>query len=139
MEESGGCSPKRTQSSALQNGRQTLDARLLSQTIPNHRTPACAGSIRPGAEYESPGGEPIDDMRNPNTDWLVQAPRMRATVSRRADGKEITLSNGLIRRVFRLAPNAATVALDNLMTGASMLRAVKPEASVVLDGVHYDI
>src|SRR5579871_2245914 len=78
-------------------------------------------------------------MQNPNTDWLVQALRTRAAVSRRADGKEITLSNGLIRRVFRLAPNAATVALDNLMTGASMLRAVKPEASVVLDGVHYDI
>ena len=35
---------------------------------------------------------------------------------------------------FRLAPDAATVALDNLMTGASELRSVRPEAELVLDG-----
>ncbi len=72
-------------------------------------------------------------------DWLLNAQKTRATVYRNADDKEIILSNGLIRRSFRLAPNAATVAFDNLMTGAALLRAVKPEAVLELDGVRYEI
>jgi hypothetical protein len=43
------------------------------------------------------------------------------------------MTNGLIRRTWRLRPNAATVGFDNLMTSASILRAVKPEAYVKLD------
>ena len=46
---------------------------------------------------------------------------------------EITMTNGLIRRTWSLRPNAATVGFDNLMTGAAILRAVKPEAYVKLD------
>jgi hypothetical protein len=49
------------------------------------------------------------------------------------------LSNGLVRRTFRLAPNAATVGLDNLATGEAILRGVKPEAMVEIDGVRYEI
>ena len=71
------------------------------------------------------------------TDWLLRAPQARATVYRREDGRELVLANGLISRRFRLEPNAATVALDNLATGATMLRAVKPEASLTIDGVRY--
>ena len=58
---------------------------------------------------------------------------------RSADGREVVLDNGLVRRVIRLAPNAATVAFENLMTGESIIRAVRPEASVVLDGVRYEV
>jgi hypothetical protein len=73
------------------------------------------------------------------TDWLIQPPKAKAGVYRSADGKEIILDNGLIRRVFRLRPNAAAVAFDNAMTGEAMLRAVKPEAVLELDGAPYDI
>ena len=38
------------------------------------------------------------------------------------------------RRRWRVAPNGACVAFDDLMTGASLLRAVRPEARLVLDG-----
>jgi hypothetical protein len=75
----------------------------------------------------------------PRTDWLV-APVERATgVFRGADDRELVLDNGLIRRTFRLVPNAATVALDDLRTEASLLRGVKPEARVTLDGVPFDV
>ena len=74
-----------------------------------------------------------------STDWLVAAPKQSATCSHSADRKEITLENGLIRRVFRMSPNAATVAFDNLMTGQALMRAVKPEATVQLDGVAYAV
>jgi hypothetical protein len=72
-------------------------------------------------------------------DWLVEQVKTPVTVERREGGKEIVLSNGLIRRTFRLRPNAATVAYDNLMTGASILRGVKPEAVVEIDGCRYNV
>jgi hypothetical protein len=49
------------------------------------------------------------------------------------------MSNGLIRRVWRLAPGAASVAFDNLANGAALLRGVKPEAAITLDGHPYNI
>lgn len=51
----------------------------------------------------------------------------------------VSLDNGLVRRAIRLAPNAATVALDNRMTGASEIRSVRPEAVVEIDGRRYDV
>jgi hypothetical protein len=72
-------------------------------------------------------------------DWLVQPVTEGVTAERSADGREIVLGNGLIRRTFRLQPNAATVAYDNLMTGASTLRGVKPEAMVQIDGRRFEI
>lgn len=73
------------------------------------------------------------------TDWLVQNIERPAGVYRSEDGKSLILSNGLIRREFRLAPNAGTVAFDNLMTGESLLRGVKPEARVTLNGRTWEV
>ena len=67
-------------------------------------------------------------------DWLVAGVVAHTGVYRGAHPYELEMSNGLIRRVWRLAPNAATVAFDNLMTGETLLRGVKPEASLRLDG-----
>ena len=72
-------------------------------------------------------------------DWLVDASPYHARVEVRSGGKEIELSNGLLRRVFRISPNAATVALDQLVTGESLLRGVKPEAHVEIDGKAYEV
>ena len=68
-------------------------------------------------------------------DWLVAADRKSGVY--RSGPKEITMTNGLISRRFRLLPNAATVGFDNLMTGSAILRGVKPEAMLELDGVKY--
>jgi len=81
-----------------------------------------------------PGDEAV-----PGKDWLVHDIEQEAAVYRSEDGTELILSNGLIRRRFRLAPNAATVGLDNLMTGDSVIRGVKPEAVIDLDGVQYEV
>ena len=67
------------------------------------------------------------------TGWLVTPIERKAAVYRTgAAAAEIALDNGLIRRTFRLAPNAATVGLDILTTGQSVLRGVKPEALVTI-------
>jgi hypothetical protein len=72
-------------------------------------------------------------------DWLIDPSPYRASVQVAADGRSLALSNGLLRRTIRLSPNAATVALDNLMTGASEIRSVRPEAVVEIDGRRFDV
>lgn len=72
-------------------------------------------------------------------DWLLHPEDYRAGVYRTPDGKGIALSNGLIRRTFRLAPNAATVGLDLLASGAPLLRGVKPEAVISVDGRRIEV
>lgn len=73
------------------------------------------------------------------TDWLLDAGSFKAGVFRDQLNDEIVLQNGLLRRTFKLSPNAATVGLDNLMTGAAVLRAVEPEATVTIDGQEFKV
>lgn len=74
-----------------------------------------------------------------DSDWLVTPIKKPVRIDVKLDGREIVLSNGLISRTFRVQPNAATVAYDNLMTDASVIRGVKPEAIVQIDGQKYEI
>lgn len=75
----------------------------------------------------------------PQSDWLVTPFTELAHVTESGDGKSLLLSNGLIERRIRLSPNAATVAFDNLMTGESLLRGIKPEARIKVEGVSLDV
>jgi len=72
-------------------------------------------------------------------DWLLDPSPFKAQVRVSADGRDVALENGLVRRVIRIAPNAATIAYDNLMTGESMIRSVRPEAQVEIDGTAYAV
>ncbi|HVB28981.1 MAG TPA: alpha-galactosidase, partial [Terriglobia bacterium] len=73
------------------------------------------------------------DLNSVSSDWLVTPFTQKTDIYRTAHRDEIAMTNGLIRRSWRLRPNAATVGFDNLMTGASILRGVKPEAYVELN------
>ncbi|MEO0660653.1 MAG: alpha-galactosidase, partial [Planctomycetota bacterium] len=64
----------------------------------------------------------------------LSAPPARARVARSADGSELYLENGLVRRTIRLRPGCATVALDDLVTPRSLLRGPSPEARLRIDG-----
>lgn len=72
-------------------------------------------------------------------DWLVIPSERASGVYRTENPNEIVMTNGLISRTWRIKPNAACVAFDNLMTGASILRGVKPEAILELDSRKYDV
>ena len=72
-------------------------------------------------------------------DWLLNPKSFKAKISVTDSGNSVELSNGLIRRTIHLKPNAATVAFDNLMTGESLIRAVRPEALVTLEGKQYKV
>ncbi|MEE2639707.1 MAG: hypothetical protein VX768_03715 [Planctomycetota bacterium] len=90
-------------------------------------TPVCLGQISKLSHL------PQRNSRS-EPDWLIDSTGYRAGVYRTANASEIAIDNGLIHRRFRVAPNGATVAFENLMTGESILRGVKPEALVTLDG-----
>ncbi len=80
-----------------------------------------------------------DDSDRVTSDWLIVPVKAKTGVYRGSHPHEILMTNGLIRRTWRLSPDAATVALDNLITGESLLRSVRPEALVELDGVKYSV
>lgn len=77
-------------------------------------------------------------LQKEKTDWLIDPTPYKAQAFRKGK-RDMVLSNGLISRTFRLSPNAATVAFDQLTSQTSLLRGVKPEARVTLDSVSYDI
>ncbi|MCW1924971.1 hypothetical protein OKA05_20580 [Luteolibacter arcticus] len=75
----------------------------------------------------------------PVADWMVDPSPYKANITEDKSRGELTLENGLAKRVLRLAPNAATVTLQNLTSGEHLLRAVAPEARVTIDGVDYPV
>ncbi|MBC8232651.1 alpha-galactosidase [bacterium] len=72
-------------------------------------------------------------------DWLVVPVDKPVQLKQCLDKNEIILTNGLISRTFRISPNFATIDYANLMTGASVIRGVKSEAIIELDGQQVEI
>jgi len=75
----------------------------------------------------------------PPTDWLIDPSPYPAKVVRTGRPDEIVLTNGLLRRTFRLAPNAATIGFDHLVTDHALIRGVKPEAIIEIDGHRFKV
>ena len=80
---------------------------------------------------------PVEPETWADSDWLIDPTSFEAGVFRSADGSELVLSNGMVRRAFRLEPNFACVGLDRGRT--ALLRAVRPEARVQIDGQWHDV
>lgn len=72
----------------------------------------------------------ISDHLTP--DWLIDSSSFNSSVHEK-DGF-VTISNGLISRTFSLSPDGATTGFTNLMTGNELIRAIKPEASLTING-----
>lgn len=65
-------------------------------------------------------------------DWLIRNSSYKAAVT--ITPEQAVISNGLISRTFTVKPDGATVGFTNLMTGKELIRAVKPEARISIDG-----
>jgi hypothetical protein len=72
-------------------------------------------------------------------DWLIRKIDKTAGVYKSKDGKDIIISNGLLKRSFRIHPNLACIDFRNLSTGEQLLRAVNPEAKLTIDGKIYGV
>lgn len=87
-------------------------------------------SVSSAAVAEAPAAGP---------DWLVSDQAWPAEIRPGDEPNTLVMSNGLIQRTFTTTPNFATLEMLNLMTGASLLRGVKPEAVVELDGTRFEV
>ena len=76
-------------------------------------------------------------------DFLIDEPTaFQVQAFRNEDGHSLILDNGLIRRTWRLSgdfANVGCVGFDNLMTGQSMIRSLRPELSISIDGKNFEI
>jgi len=82
---------------------------------------------------------PINAQTKPQADWLLNATIYKATIKAAPSGKEITLNNGLVKRTFRLNPNLVCTDYTNLINGQQLLRSVKPEARLSINGKSYNV
>ncbi len=112
---------------------------LISSLLIDGGSAAAQSPIPQSLRQNSVGLPELPGQMSFRGDWLVSPPTRRAGVYRGATDDDLVLDNGLIRRSFRLRPNIATVGLENLLTGTSVMRAVKPEAIVSVDGQSYDV
>ncbi len=72
-------------------------------------------------------------------DWLVKPVTQKARIFISVDGKDFILFNGLIKRTFRLEPNVVCTDYKNMDNGQQLLRAVKPEARLTINGKEYNV
>ena len=80
-----------------------------------------------------------DYTKKMKSDWLIGNTLYKAKISISDNLKDITICNGLVERVFRIEPNVACTGYKNLVNGQQLLRAVKPEAELVINGKKYNI
>lgn len=72
-------------------------------------------------------------------DWLVKKPMRESQAIYYPEKKEITLYNGLVKRTFKLFPNAACIDYKNMITDQQLLRAISPEARLTINGKEYNV
>lgn len=72
-------------------------------------------------------------------DWLVRPVAQKAEIFRSADGRDLILFNGLLKRSFRINPGVACTDFKNLSNGQQLLRALSPEARLTVDGKVYTV
>lgn len=82
---------------------------------------------------------PVEPSFESGGDWLLSQSEYKAGLYQGESSDIIVLSNGLVRRAFLIRENIACIALDNVPSGTSMLRGVKPEAEISIDGRNYDV
>ena len=72
-------------------------------------------------------------------DWLIKTVSQKAGIYLSPNKKNLILYNGLVKRSFALSSNIACTDYKNMMNGQQLLRAIKPEARITVDGKVYNV
>ncbi|WP_290796383.1 alpha-galactosidase [Flavihumibacter sp. UBA7668] len=75
----------------------------------------------------------------PEKDWLLNPAGFEAVIEESPNKATLTLSNGLIRRTFRLQPNLVCYDYTNLSTNQQLIRTIREEARISINGSSYKI
>jgi hypothetical protein len=70
-------------------------------------------------------------------DWLINPISQKALI--KVEQNKIELNNGLLKRQFVIGQNLACLNYVNLTNNQQLLRAIKPEARIKIDGKEYNI
>lgn len=66
-------------------------------------------------------------------DWLINPSPYSSTVVQ--EGENLVMTNALVSRTFLLGEVGTTIGFNNLVTDEEILRSVRPEAEITIDGV----
>ncbi|MGN6494357.1 MAG: alpha-galactosidase [Agriterribacter sp.] len=72
-------------------------------------------------------------------DWLVHPRNMPARFSENKAEKTMTITNGMIQRSFYLGGNIVCFDYTNLVSGEQLIRSVRPEARITINGTEYNV
>ncbi len=67
-------------------------------------------------------------------DWLIDSRQAKAGIYRDAERERLILSNGLLTRSFCFVPGLACIDFRNESSGEQLIRSVKPEAKITVNG-----
>jgi len=81
----------------------------------------------------------IDENKKTEGDWLLGNSDAITRVFKSSNGKDLIISNGLMSRQFRMHPYMACFGFRNLISGKEMLRAIEPEAELLINGYSYAV
>lgn len=87
----------------------------------------------------------VDELKDEPSkeDWLITPveQKVQLFLKKGINGEtaKLMLANSLVSRTFYISDNLTCISLKNLNNDAEYIRAVKPEARVMLDSVWYDI
>lgn len=98
-----------------------------------------ATAVKAQAVGQGPKVWPTSVNNLAKKDWLLNNSAYPAKIYAVPEKKELVLDNGLLKRTFRISPDVACVDFLNQITGQQLLRAVKPEARLVIDGRNYNV
>ncbi|MEO8415643.1 MAG: alpha-galactosidase [Ginsengibacter sp.] len=82
---------------------------------------------------------PSDEIKAPGRDWLIGNTNASTQIFKSSNGKDLVIANGLVCRQFRMQSYMACFGFKNLVTGKEMLRAIEPEAELVINGKTYNV
>ncbi len=72
-------------------------------------------------------------------DWLIQPVAEKASIQINNLANTLQLRNGLTQRTFQVTPDLACIDYLNTSNGQQLIRSVKPEALITINGVVYPV
>jgi hypothetical protein len=80
-----------------------------------------------------------DPYAHQKNDWLVNKKSMPARLKENKAEKTLTITNGMMQRSFYLAENLVCFDYANLISGEQLVRSVRPEARITINGTAYNV